>query len=148
MTAGRWITVLGTALILSLAVNFFLGGLIVGRGFGQGGGWPPTAAGLKVGIERVLRTLPDGDRKLVHSMFEDQRGTIMQRFIAFRDARKAVGDALKLEPFDPAKFAVDYQAMQDRSQQLQEAIHDVIKAAVPQLSAAGRAAIAEGRWRQ
>jgi len=151
MTVRRWFTVLGAILVISLAGNFFLGGLIVGRGFGQGGGgaaWPLSAPALKVGIERVLRSLPDDDRKLMRAMFDQQRATIMQKFVAFRDARKAVGQALKAAPFDPAAFAAAYQTMQDRNRELQEAIHAVVKAAVPQLSEAGREAIAEGRWRQ
>jgi hypothetical protein len=38
--------------------------------------------------------------------------------------------------------------MQARSQELQAAVHGVIKAAIPQLSAGGRAVILERRWRQ
>jgi len=149
MTPRRWFTVLGAALVLSLAVNFFLGGLVLGRGVGQGGGmaWA-SAPALRVGIERLLRTLPDGDRKLMRGMFEDQRETIMQKLVAFREARRGVAQALKAVPFDPDAFAAAYQTMQDRNRDLQEAIHAVIKAAVPQLSPAGREAMAEGRWRQ
>lgn len=149
MTPRRWFTVLGAALVLSLAVNFFLGGLVLGRGVGQGGGmaWA-SAPALRVGIERVLRTLPDGDRKLVRGMFEEQKDAIMQKLVAFREARRGVAQALKAVPFDPDAFAAAYQTMQDRNRDLQEAIHAVIKAAVPQLSPAGREAMAEGRWRQ
>jgi uncharacterized membrane protein len=150
MTPRRWFTVLGAAMVLSLAVNFFLGGLIVGRGVGQGGGvaWALPAPGLKVGIERVLRTLPDDDRKLMRGILDEQKDAIMQKFVAFRDARRTVGQALKAAPFDPDAFAAAYQTMQDRNRELQEAIHAVIKKAVPQLSPAGREAIAEARWRQ
>jgi len=149
MTPRRWFTVLGAALVISLAVNFFLGGLVLGRGVGQGGGmaWA-SAPALRVGIERVLRTLPDGDRKLMRGMFEEQKDPIMQKLVAFREARRGVAQALKAVPFDPAAFAAAYQTMQDRNRDLQEAIHAVIKAAVPQLSPAGREAMAEGRWRQ
>ena len=149
MTPRRWFTVLGAALVLSLAVNFFLGGLVLGRGVGQGGGmaWA-SAPALRVGIERVLRTLPDGDRKLVRGMFEEQKDAIMQKLVAFREARRGVAQALKAVPFDPDAFAAAYQTMQERNRDLQEAIHAVIKAAVPQLSPAGREAMAEGRWRQ
>ncbi|HTO85239.1 MAG TPA: periplasmic heavy metal sensor [Methylomirabilota bacterium] len=149
MTPRRWFTVLGAALVLSLAVNFFLGGLVLGRGVGQGGGmaWA-SAPALRVGIERVLRTLPDGDRKLVRGMFEEQKDAIMQKLVAFREARRGVAQALKAVPFNPDAFAAAYQTMQDRNRDLQEAIHAVIKAAVPQLSPAGREAMAEGRWRQ
>jgi len=149
MTPRRWFTVLGAALVLSLAVNFFLGGLVLGRGVGQGGGmaWA-SAPALRVGIERVLRTLPDGDRRLMRGMFEEQKDAIMQKLVAFREARRGVAQALKAVPFDPDAFAAAYQTMQERNRDLQEAIHAVIKAAVPQLSPAGREAMAEGRWRQ
>ena len=149
MTPRRWFTVLGAALVLSLAVNFFLGGLVLGRGVGQGGGmaWA-SAPALRVGIERVLRTLPDGDRRLMRGMFEEQKDAIMQKLVAFREARRGVAQALKAVPFNPDAFAAAYQTMQDRNRDLQEAIHAVIKAAVPQLSPAGREAMAEGRWRQ
>jgi len=149
MSARRWITILGAALVVSLALNLFFGGVIVGHRFGPRGGfdWQLTPAGLRLGMERVLRALPDNDAKLVRGLFEAQRADITQRFQALQDARKAVGAALKAEPFDPAAFTAAYEAMQARSQELQAAVHGVIKAAIPQLSAEGRAAIAERRWR-
>ena len=37
MTARRWITVLGAALVVSLALNLFFGGVIAGHRLGQRG---------------------------------------------------------------------------------------------------------------
>ncbi len=150
MTARRWITVLGVALVVSLGLNLFLVGIVAGRGFGPRGDfdWQLTPAKLKLGVERVLRALPADDAKLMRSLFEAQRPDIAQRFEALQDARKAVGAALKAEPFDAAAFTAAYEAMQARSQELQAAIHGLIKAAIPQLSADGRAAVVERRWRK
>lgn len=149
MNARRWITILGVALVVSLGLNLFLGGVIAGHRLGPRGDfdWQLTPAKLRLGMERVLRALPENDAKVVRGLFEAQRPDIAQRFQALQDARKAVGAALKAEHFDPAAFTAAYEAMQARSQELQAAVHAVIKAAIPQLSAEGRAAIAERRWR-
>lgn len=147
MTARRWITVLGAALVISLALNLFFGGVIVGHRVGLLDG-QMTPANLKLRMERVLRVLPENDAKLVRDLFEAQHDDITRRFRALQESRKAIGVALRGQPFDPAAFAAAYEAMQARSQEVQAAIQGVIKTAIPQLSAEGRAAIAERRWRQ
>ena len=153
MTAHRWITVLGAALFVSLALNLFFAGVIVGHRVAQGGGGllldgQMNPANVKLRMERVLSALPQKDAELVRGLFEAQRNDIAQRFRAFQEARKAIGAALKAQPFDSAAFTAAYEAMQARSQELQATIQGVIKAAIPQLSAEGRAAIVERRWRQ
>ena len=152
MTARRWITVLGAALVISLALNLFLGGVIVGHRVGQGGGGLPNGAmnpaNLTKRMEQVFRVLPEADAKMMRGLFEAARPDITQRFQALQESRRAIGAALKAEPFDPAAFTAAYEAMQARSQELQAAVHGVIKAAIPQLSAGGRAVILERRWRQ
>ena len=150
MTARRWFTVLGAALVVSLALNLFFFGVIAGHRLGGRGGldWQLTPDRLRVGIERVLLALPDNDAKIVRELFEAQRPDITQRFLALQDARRAIGAALKAEPFDPAAFTAAYEAMQARSQELQGSIHGVIKTAIPQLSPEGRAVIVERRWRK
>ena len=148
MTARRWITVLGAALVMSLALNLFFGGVIVGHRVGQDGGLLDGQMNPKLRMERVLSTLPKNDAKLVRGLFEAQHDDIAQRFRALQESRKAIGAVLRGRPFDPAAFAAAYEAMQARSQEMQAAIQGVIKTAIPQLSAEGRAAIAERRWRQ
>jgi uncharacterized membrane protein len=150
MTARRWFTILGAALVVSLALNLFFFGVIAGHRLGGRGDvdWQLTPGRLKVGIERVLRALPDNDAEVVRELFEAQRTDITQRFLSLQDARQAIGAALKAEPFDAAAFTAAYEAMQARSQELQGAIHGVIKAAIPQLSAEGRTVIVERRWRK
>jgi Spy/CpxP family protein refolding chaperone len=148
MTARRWISVLGAALVVSLALNLFFGGVIAGHRLGQRGdaGWQQLPARLK--IERVLSALPENDAQVMRGLFEAQRADIIQRFQALQESRRAIGAALKAAPFDPAAFTAAYDAMQARAQELQAAIHGVIKAAIPQLSPEGRAVVAERRWRK
>ena len=148
MTARRWITVLGTALVVSLAVNLFFGGVIAGHRLGPRGQLDQqlNPARLQLGIERVARVLPEADAELLRSRFDAGRADLVQRFLALQEARRGVGQALRAEPYDAAALTAAYEAMQARSQALQAGIHDIIKAVLPQLSPAGRAAVAERRW--
>ena len=147
MTQSRWITALSIALFVSLALNVFVAGWAVGHGFGpRGGPGGPDEAGLRIGIERVLRVLPAEDRQVVRGLFEERRPLIRQQFEALREARKKVADVLRAEPFDQAAFEQAYGEMRQRSAGVQDAIHAVIVAAVPKLSPAGRLELAEGRW--
>ena len=148
MTARRWFTVLGAALVVSLAINLFFFGVIAGHRLGPRGqaDLQLTPARLERGIERVARVLPDADAELLRNRFEAGRADLAQRFQALQEARRGVGQALRAEPFDAAALAAAYEAMQSRGQEWQAGIHGVIKAVLPQLSPAGRAAIAERRW--
>jgi uncharacterized membrane protein len=148
MTARRWITTLGAVLLVSLALNLFLVGVIAGRGAGPGGGFDLTPRKLKVAIERVTRVLPEADATLLSDRFDAERTDLTQRFQALQDARKAVGAALKAEPYDAAAFTAAYETMQARSQDLQASIHAVLRTAIGQFSDEGREAIAEQRWRR
>ncbi len=148
MTARRWITMLGAALVVSLALNLFFGGVIAGHRLGQRGqlDLQLNPARLQLGIERVARALPDADAALLRSQFDTGRADLAQRFQSLQEARRAVGQALRSEPFDAAVLTAAYEAMQARSQEMQAAIHGVVKAVLPQLSPAGRAAVADRRW--
>lgn len=149
MTPRRWIVGLAGALVVSLGLNLFAGGLLFGRHLAGGPvGGMLTGEGIKVGIERLLRALPDADRELVRRRFEGQRADIRQKVLALADARRSVGAALRADPFDAAAFAAAYETMQSASRAVQDAIHAVVKQAAAELSPAGRTAIAEARWRR
>jgi hypothetical protein len=150
MTARRWISILGVVLLVSLALNLFLAGVIAGRGLGPrgGGGFDLTPRKLRVAIERVTRVLPESDAALLRDRFEAERPDIAQRFQALQDARRAVGAALKAEPYDAGAFDAAYETMQARNQELQASLHAVLRTSIGQFSDEGRAAIAERRWRR
>jgi uncharacterized membrane protein len=150
MTARRWITIFGAALVVSLALNLFLVGVIAGRGLGPRGrfDFQMSPAKLEFAIGRVTRVLPATDAKLLEDTFAAQRADLTQRFQALQDARKAVGAALKAEPYDDAAFTAAYETMQARSQDLQASIHAVLRNSIGEFSDEGRRAIAERRWRR
>lgn len=142
MTARRWITILGALLLLSLAVNLFIGGVILGRGVGGVG-----EGGFRVGIERIMRALPDSDREAMQAVLDRRRDELQQRFIDFRAARRAAGELLRADAFDAAAFAAAEQDAREKSFALQNAVRDLVMEAVPRLSPEGRAALAKAPWR-
>jgi len=142
MTCRRWIAVLGTLLLLSLAANLFVGGVILGRGAGGG-----AEGGLRVGIERILRALPDSDRDVMQALLDQRRDELQQRFMDFRAARRAAGDLLRADAFDAAAFAAAERDAREKSFALQNAVRDLVMEAMPQLSPEGRAALAKAPWR-
>jgi uncharacterized membrane protein len=145
MTASRWIVVLSVALLVSLGANLFLGGIVVGRGVrGQAG--LLTEASVRVGVERMLRTLPEEDRQIVRQMFDEQRPQVKERFEALRAARRTVAEVLRAEPFDKVAFTTAYDDVRARSVALQDRLLGIVKDAVPLLSPEGKRALAEGRW--
>ena len=146
MTQSRWITALSVALFISLALNIFVAGWVAGHRMGPPGGM--GEAGIRIGIQRVLRFLPPDDKPVVEAMFEAERPNIRGQFQALREARKKVADILRAPDFDQAAFESAYGEMRQRSADVQNAIHALIVAAVPKLSPAGRRALADARWRE
>lgn len=142
MTARRWIALLGTLLLLSLAANIFMGGLMLGRGAGDGVG-----AGLRVGMQRMMRALPDADRDTVKAILDVRRADLEQKFADLRSARQVAAKLLRDGAFDATAFAAAEQDAREKSYALQDAIRDLVVEAVPQLTPEGRAALAKAPWR-
>jgi uncharacterized membrane protein len=142
MTSRRWIAVLAAALFVSLAGNLFLGGAMLGRGL-QG----PPEAGIRLGMVRILKSLPDADREIVKSLLEPRRAGFRRQVAAFRDARRAAGDILRAEPFDAAAYAAAEAEARRQGAAIQDSLRALLAEAAPRLSPEGRAALAKATWR-
>ncbi len=90
--------ILAAGLFVSLLGNCFLGGHLIGRFHGHPGMMPPNAA-----ADKTLRDkLSEADRKVMKQAMEQGRERMDKLHDELESARKAVGDAVKAEPFDPA----------------------------------------------
>jgi uncharacterized membrane protein len=148
MTLARWLTVTAIALVVSLGLNLFLGGVMLGRGFGQSAdGWGLGEHGVRVNIERILKALPDADRRIARARFADRREAIAGKFAALREARRAVGAAMGAEPFEAAVLATAFATVRERTGDVQASLQAIVVEVAPELSPEARAIIAEGRWR-
>jgi uncharacterized membrane protein len=102
----RGIIILGLVAILSVGLNLFLAGNIVGHQFR--GPMPPPMV-LEERFEATLRELPPDDRAIAKTILDGRREMIELKWQALRSANRRVSEAMQSDPFaaDQAKAAFD-----------------------------------------
>lgn len=139
-SAGKW---LALALLISLAGNAFMGGILVGR-------WanpetpvtpvvtvsdptPPTtdpntppAGDVPLGLQvrRMAATLPPPHRQTFLEPFQQRRREIMTSNMALRDARLRLRDAMMAERVDRARLDAAFTELRQRNAALQGLMHN------------------------
>ena len=146
----RLLSLLGLALVASLGINLFLGGLMLGRDFGGGLPVRPGLAGggMRAALEQLLKELPPEDRAIMRDAFEGHRADIVDRVQALRQARQQVARLLKAASFDTAAATAAMQTVRERTSALQQAMQAVVLQTAPLLSQAGRQTLAAPRWQR
>ena len=128
-----WITPkrLGIVLVLSLSLNVFLIGVMVGsRSFPgrYGPDRPPhhDIAGPIVsprGMHKMIRDLPDEKRDAARAIMEQGRTTVKSRMDEMRAARKEVRKALRADPLDKAALEQALANVRMQGMAMQETFH-------------------------
>ena len=120
---------LAIALVASLAINLFLGGMATSRWLFHA---PPGAHGAGPdGIGHFNRraahkALDAGARKRVEAVWRDRIDDIRPRIRAARKARHAVMRELMAEPIDATALDAAYAALRARTDEAQTAVHGVL----------------------
>ena len=148
--SSRLLSLLGLVLVVSLGINLFLGGLMLGRDFGGGLPVRPGLAGggMRAALEQLLKELPPDDRDIMRDAFEGHRADIVDRVQALRQARQQVARLLKAASFDTAAATAAMQTVRERTSALQQAMQAVVLQTAPLLSQAGRQTLAAPRWQR
>lgn len=141
--SGRTATALLVALVLSVCLNVFVAGLVVGR-ISSGNAGPTGEAGD--GLQRFMATVPAEARPVIRRALRDNRRGLQDMVAAVREARRDAAVVAAREPFDPDALKTALAAVRARSEQLQAAVHGLIAEALDELSPEQRAEMAE-RWR-
>lgn len=141
----RWIFILGPALLVSLGLNLFLGGMVTarwaapgepGRGWDRRGFNPHAASDA----------LPPELRDEVRGFWKEQRRANREKMRAARDARRAMFEVLTADTFDPEKLRAAHQALLDRTIDARRAVGEATIAIAEMLpDEARRAYFAAGR---
>jgi uncharacterized membrane protein len=124
---SKWTKVLGVVLVISLALNFFLAGWIGARfvhGFDGHRGWS---------ITRLVRDLPEEQKKAVLAIFEAHRDQIRGVMDEMHDTRREVADLLIAEPYDPEAVAQALANLRADSAAMQESMHAALLEAAANL---------------
>ncbi len=142
--SGRTGTVVVVALVVSVCLNVFIAGLVIGRVSGGRGAAPdqPTNAG---GLERFMATVPAEARPVIRRAMVENRRDLQGLVAAVREARRAAAAAVAREPFDPVAFQTAMATVRERSDALQAEVHAIIAEALDDLSPELRSEMAE-RW--
>jgi uncharacterized membrane protein len=136
---GRW------GLLLSVALNVFLAAVIVahlaahrprGPERGPGGGMGPR-------IDRMAASLPAPDGEKLRAAFAARAESVRSATSAFRQSQAAVRQALRAEPFEPAALAAAMAESRMKRLALEQELQTVVATAVAEMSAEGRAKLAE-----
>jgi len=138
----RW---LGFVLIASLAVNLFLGGIVVG-GWVAGGGPPLPAwqpgAGLRA-FPRLIETLPPEARAEAADILAEHRGEIRRSLVALHRARRDVFQLLAQETVDRPALEQAFATLRARMTAAQAAVQDALIEVSVSLPPEQRRALAE-----
>jgi len=136
--------------VVSLALNVFLIAAVAADAFTDRG-WlggpfghdrpPPRLVGMP--SPRELRAvLSDSDQAILEQSMQANRGKFHERLDAMSAARQAVADAIKAEPFDPAKLAAAFAALREQEAALSSNTQDMLADFISKLDADGRAKVA------
>jgi uncharacterized membrane protein len=146
-----WILI---ALIGSLTLNLFLGGLMIGRWVSG----PPfhrmhAAAGAERGpagepgriLRRMAGSLPQEHRPAFEAVIAKHQPRVVELATQARDAREQARDVLRKEPFDRAALDRAFEAIRTRNAALQTEIQATIGEAAASLPPEARQRLAD--WR-
>jgi uncharacterized membrane protein len=133
--SSRWL------LLGSLALNLFFVGVAVAMAI-RAPAAPSWDRNVFVRFERVAATLPPADADLLRSQIKTDRTTIETAQAKYRASQETIRDTLRREPFDVEATRAAMAQTRAARQAYDQAIHNTVAVAAPQMSSVGRQAVA------
>jgi uncharacterized membrane protein len=133
-----------SVLVVSLAVNLLLAGVIgawLARPMFRG---PPPRPEIARVIERVSNRLPENDAVVLRRAYESHRAELAQQIARVRDARAAVRRALLAEPLDPDALSAAMAEVHAAREEVEDVMQAVMRDAAVSMSPEGRRTLASG----
>ena len=142
MTLSRgWAIGLGAALVLSLAFNLFIGGLIVGARLNRG----PDMASLQAENRALYARLSETDREVAREIVRNGRRLTRAFGGDYRRALREAESALRAEPFDAVRYRATLDQIRMLNDRRTQREFDALAEAAQRFTPQGRALIAEMR---
>jgi len=132
----RWL------LLGSLALNLFFVGVAVAMAI-RSPAPPAWDRNVLVRVERIAATLPPADADLLRSQITANRETIEDAQTKYRTAQDSIRTTLRQDPFDPAEMRAAMAKTRAARQNFDQVIQGVFAGLAPQMSPAGRHALAD-----
>lgn len=134
--SGRWL------LLGSLALNLFFVGVAIAMAV-RSPAPPAWDRNVFVRVERIAATLPPADAGLLRSQIAANRVAIEDTQTNYRTAQDAIRATLRHEPFDGAEMRAAMAKTRTARQAFDQTIQGVFAGVAPQLTPAGRQALAD-----
>jgi uncharacterized membrane protein len=144
--AGKWVLAL---LVVSLALNLFIGGIIVGQRLHHHGPRLDVAREradsdrrVFTFLDRMAGILPPDDRKQFLTVIDTYRGELGHADSGVREAREKVRTAIAADPFDRNALEQAFEQTSVRWAEMSKVLHAAMADAISHLSPEGRKALA------
>jgi len=137
--SSRWL------LLGSLALNLFFVGVAVAMAIRAPAPAPRWDPNVFVRIERLATTLPPADADLLRGAFQTNHESIAAAQNAYYDARRAIHETLRQDPFKIDDMRAAMAKMRAARQAYDQVIQGVFAGVAVTMSSAARHAIAD--WR-
>ena len=132
-------------LVLSLALNLFLGGMMIA--------WhmrPPPPRPPGPWFERMIQgmssELPTADRELLQASYQARKPELERMDKDVQAARERVGAAMRAQPYDPAALEQAMANARDAREPVVETVEQAVAEAAARMSPEGRMKLAD--WRK
>lgn len=130
------------AMVASILLNIFLGGIIAGEVFTGGKGPAAHPGQVVAGLIRVAQ-LPQPERKKFAAVMHEYRGAIATKRLDAKKEREAVKEAVTAPVYDPAAVAAAFAKLRQANEATQETIQIAVTEAMKTLSPESRRTLAE-----
>lgn len=134
---GRWLL---AALVLSLGLNLFLGGFLIGGRLVAsrfaGRDWAPHR------LQAVASQLPPADARILRERIAGSRAELRPLMDDLRKTKDELGATLIADPLDKARFEAQMTQARQQREAIGAALSRGLQSALETMSAEGRAAFA------
>lgn len=134
---------MGLALVLSLAINLFIGGMVIGRLLHppRHPDRPPAPSAMLEGPGGVFEGLGGATRNRVFGRMKADSSQLRGSFDDLQTARETVGAAMVAEPFDRAALEAAFAGLRTSSKEAQATLHGLLVDAAAEMSVEERSAL-------
>ncbi len=121
MISTRGVRILGLVVVISVAINLFLAGAILGGRF-RG---PPPPVPFEQRLDALWEELPDGDRPVAEEIYARHRDEIVQKWHAFHAATQRANRGMRASTFNEGEVRADIATSNDRLMEFRRAVQDL-----------------------
>ncbi len=140
MIVPRGVVFLSIIAVISIALNLFLAGGLLGRQFHK----PPAGREFDTRLEALLNDVPEPDRKLAEDILQQHHDALLEKWHAARNAGQHAALSLRATPFDANEAKANLTKWNDRFFDFRTAFQETMMEIAAKMSPEGRARLRLG----